>query len=437
MTATQVQLRRDTATNIDAATPAAGEPAWDTTNARLRMGDGVTQGGIILPNAADVQKQSFSAATATGTANALTLAITPVPASWATFLSFDFIPASNNTGSATVAITGLTGTKTFKKKSAAGLVDLEADDLVADQVYRGVYNGTYVVVDALHASAGILSVSQGDLNTSTGSVSYAYGNNDTEYGSSVLTLPGGEFGLGMANKTSVSGRDADFIFCNPASGTSYVSCGRFVKQLNTLYYDGSGKNIAYTANSDKSFTAYVQQRYIAASPPFDLGDGEVGGFIFALVNPQGEIVSHYAADVPPWGYNGPTSLAPCRQCPVTKKKYRRVMRARSFEEIMDGAALVYDEQEITQAVKNADMALIPHPFGAVPPGHSVVLLDPMDERIRAAIDYQNAGGDFVDEITAGKIRVDNATLSRKGPPGVGVHRMVYQYSGKGRGNPPS
>jgi hypothetical protein len=48
MTTTQLQLRRDTAANIAAITPAQGEPIYDVTNATLRVGDGATPGGLLL-----------------------------------------------------------------------------------------------------------------------------------------------------------------------------------------------------------------------------------------------------------------------------------------------------------------------------------------------------------------------------------------------------
>ena len=48
MTTTQLQLRRDIAANIEAITPAQGEPIYDVTNATLRMGDGATAGGSML-----------------------------------------------------------------------------------------------------------------------------------------------------------------------------------------------------------------------------------------------------------------------------------------------------------------------------------------------------------------------------------------------------
>lgn len=44
------RLRRDTAANINAITPAEGEPAYCTDTKELRMGDGATPGGIGVLN---------------------------------------------------------------------------------------------------------------------------------------------------------------------------------------------------------------------------------------------------------------------------------------------------------------------------------------------------------------------------------------------------
>ncbi len=150
-----------------------------------------------------------------------------------------------------------------------------------------------------------------------------------------------------------------------------------------------------------------------------MGDGEVGGFIFALVNNSGEIVAHYAADVPPWGYNGPTDIRG-KICPIRKKKYQRVLKPQTIEEILDGAPVEYIEQEVTQAIKNADMGLIPQPFGTVPAGHTVVLLDPMDVRLRNLVDRQNADNQFdiTSVLSHERFIVDNTELNRKGPQGV-------------------
>jgi Major tropism determinant N-terminal domain len=69
MTTTQLQLRRDTAANIGAITPAQGEPIYDVTNATLRMGDGATAGGNMLagPYAAGSWTPTLFGSTTAGT----------------------------------------------------------------------------------------------------------------------------------------------------------------------------------------------------------------------------------------------------------------------------------------------------------------------------------------------------------------------------------
>jgi hypothetical protein len=63
-TATQVQLRRGTAVQVAAFTPAEGEPIFDKTNHRLVMGDGATAGGF--PQATEAYVLTQIAALSTG-----------------------------------------------------------------------------------------------------------------------------------------------------------------------------------------------------------------------------------------------------------------------------------------------------------------------------------------------------------------------------------
>ena len=48
-------------------------------------------------------------------------------------------------------------------------------------------------------------------------------------------------------------------------------------------------------NGGASETFYMHQRYVQASPPYDLGDGEIPLFVFALVRSNGEIEYIYCA----------------------------------------------------------------------------------------------------------------------------------------------
>lgn len=73
-TATQVQLRRGTATQVAAFTGAEGEVTPDLTNRRLVLHDGVTPGGA--PQASEAYVQAQIAALAAGTIQNLVLAAT-------------------------------------------------------------------------------------------------------------------------------------------------------------------------------------------------------------------------------------------------------------------------------------------------------------------------------------------------------------------------
>ncbi len=135
--ATELKLRRDVEGDIDAMTPAEAEPIYDITNKRLRVGDGSTAGGLHLAAAADLTKQTFVYAAASGT-DTLTLTLDPAIASYTTGLKCAFSAANNNTGAVTIAINGL-GAKTIKKN--AGASDLVADDLISGVIYEIVYDG--------------------------------------------------------------------------------------------------------------------------------------------------------------------------------------------------------------------------------------------------------------------------------------------------------
>lgn len=412
--ATQVQIRRDTATNLALATPALAELGYDQTNERLLVGNGVQVAGIPHASFNDARNGNFIRGTVGGSANALTLTMTPPPISYATGMRIGFIASSNNTGSATINVNGL-GIRTMQKFSGSSLTNLASGDLVSGVYYEAVYTGTIFQLVTLYQS-GLTSVGQGNLRTSTGTISQTY--NTANSGKGVqLILPGGMYGfIPMTSVSSLSNSYPNLAIGRTGQATGFA-LGAFFQWTGQL----SGTNTTVSA----------QQRYITSSPPFDIGDGEAGGFFFALVDSDKNIVSTYIADVPPWAYNGKTNITADRQCPVSGKKFRIVPKKRTLEQIMDGAPLEFVEQEICQKVKNADMGDIPHPFGEVPDGHHVVLLDPMDDRIRKLVDFQNSGGsdEVADYIAQGKFQIGDE-CKRCCPKGVHTHKMKYKYTSK-------
>lgn len=154
MVAKQVQIRRDSATNLNASTPASGELGWDTTNKRVRGGDGTTAGGIYIPNRIDLQNQTMNAIDAGGTANALTLTFTTglIPSAYVKYQRFVFKATATNTTTATLNVNSL-GAKTLKKMSTAGTTALVGGEIYNGQTYAVVYDGTDMLLESVPVSS--------------------------------------------------------------------------------------------------------------------------------------------------------------------------------------------------------------------------------------------------------------------------------------------
>lgn len=419
--AKQVQIRRDTAANLAITTPVEAELGFDQTNKRILVGDGIKMGGYPHPNFIDNRIDFFKRGILGGTANALTLTLSPSAQSYQTGMALKIFIFSSNTGPTVINVDGL-GNKDIYKVSSGSLVALVSGDLVNGAWYEIIYDGTRFVLSN-PSTAGITSVSQGDLNTSTGTFS-----------STFVAPTGGIDLIGWIIDASYSSgsyvhRVQPVMFKYINVNNNDFKFGSVVSRPGGEYGFGLG---AQSVGVGASRTLYGQERYITSSPPYDLGDGEVAGFFFALVNKQGEIVGHYCADSPPWAYSGPTNIRAHRKCSVTGKKYRRVMKKRSFEQIMDGSEISYKEELITNKIKNQDMNLIPHPFSGYSDDLTPILIDPMDSKIRKIVDYQNAGGssEFFDQINRGKFIIDNDVCKRCGPRGVKIHKMKFKYESK-------
>lgn len=410
MTANQVQIRRDTAGNLATSTPALAELGMDTTNERIIIGNGSDTGGIPHVNYKDHINNTFSYAIAGGTANAITVALAKSPLAYAGGFRVQFKATATNTGATTININGI-GAKNLQKYTAGTLGALVAGDIVNGGIYEAVYDGTQFQLLTLQNS-GLTSVSQGNLNTSTQAFSLTPNvllSGVIYYANSAVVLSGGAYGFRLASG-------------NPSATLSG-------------WWEGDALGGSYSAVAWANSNTYAingNQRYVTSSPPFDLGDGEAAGFVFALLDDKGNIVGHSASDVPPWAYNGPTNIKAERICPKTGKKYLMQKKKRSLEEYMDGEKVSYEEKEITMAMKNADMNLIPHPFLGHGKGFTPIMLDPTDERIRTLIDLQNAGETylFADAFAKDQFRIDNDRAKCSAPKGLAVHRLTFKRGKK-------
>ena len=241
------------------------------------------------------------------------------------------------------------------------------------------------------------AIHQAELNTSMGEVS------TTSTALTNITLPGGQYGF-YPSVTSFH----PVIYA--------ISGG-----INTAS-DSWATNISIdiTATSVTQ-PAKARQRYINSSPPYNLGDGDIPLFFFGLMR-AGKLVSTYAADVPPWGYNGPTSvMADFKDAHGVKFKRKKTVDKESGE-------VITEIQEITHVIKNADMELIPHPFASTLPGDEVILLNPPDTL--GLLDMHNAGESIAELFSNDYLRFDNSPISRATPAGVKARRYKWRNSKK-------
>lgn len=178
-------------------------------------------------------------------------------------------------------------------------------------------------------------------------------------------------------------------------------------------------------------TATMRYKYIQASPPYDFGDGEVGLFIYAIVdNATNAIVSCSVAPDPPWPVDLKSKFTKdgVSYAMVSAVEKER-LEGRNFREALlnpakrsKARALMADKTRypvpITPAMKNEKMAENPHPFGEVPEGKTVIMLDPVSD-IGYELAEMHAAGETVSDIFCEDyFIIDNAPSGRRGPPGV-------------------
>lgn len=277
----------------------------------------------------------------------------------------------------------------------------------------GSSTGT-ITFDGIEAFGAIVS----------GLIKTTFGDNVTSLVAIQLqTLAGGTFGFYPQLFGSTAGETSRW-----GEGSGGVSSA--AEHLGTT----PTTRIKFSAASGGGTAAFVRQYYIQASPPYNLGDGDVPLFVFAVVDGLGNVESSYVAPEPPWANNGPTNIRP-EFFDARGRGFRRRRALRfTWQEVKDDPAKrdqflsqfdadATDAYEITQAVKHADMPLIPHPFqGNDLTGKTIVLLDPvssMCERLlRMHEEFGSATESIGNLLHGGYLRVGNTPLNRTGPPGV-------------------
>ena len=140
-------------------------------------------------------------------------------------------------------------------------------------------------------------------------------------------------------------------------------------------------------------------------------------FFFGLIR-NGKMVASYAADVPPWGYNGPTSVK-AEAIGLKGEKYKINRKTNK-----DTGKVEKKYEEITHAVKNSDMGIIPHPFVEIEKGDEIILLNPPDTI--DLLDMHEAGESIAGLFDDDYLRLDNAPIIRATPNGVKACRYMWK-----------
>lgn len=197
--------------------------------------------------------------------------------------------------------------------------------------------------------------------------------------------------------------------------------------------------MTYRINTNDSAAVYV--RYISASPPYDLGNGQVPTFTFlAIDNTTKSIDIMWDAADPPWANNGPTNINPLGRIlrlAQTTGKVRDVARSASrrtahFAALKQAHEMLHSPdptvqakvrailaEPVTQEEKQRDMPLIPHPFASGIAGKTVVLLDPCGPIVEELFLAKTYGGDDITDIVrGGYLDIDNTPCGAISPPGV-------------------
>jgi len=152
-----------------------------------------------------------------------------------------------------------------------------------------------------------------------------------------------------------------------------------------IQFRGSGGNI------------FVLSRYVQASPPYNLGDGDVPLFMFYnRDNNTQQILQTSIAEDPPWFAYGPHKLGPegnyQKYLGVWGKSQDEIivsetLRNQVIEQGRKFNNLTQTEQSnilkapYSQVEKNIDMPFVPHPFNGTNPTNKTFMVNPYDNTI--------------------------------------------------------
>lgn len=253
------------------------------------------------------------------------------------------------------------------------------------------------------------AVGQSELKTTTASQSLFTSN----YGT--ISLTGGSHTMGW------------FLGSDPIANTNIP-----LVTTNTPY------SSQVTVYAPATYWMYVYSRYIQASPPWNLGNGDIPLFVMAVVHKSTkQIVATSVAEDPPWyayGSHNTTSNG--------KLRLAHGLWGKNIRDVLDGKVakdtrLPKKEMSavistpFSQSEKNIDMNEVPHLFDMTQwdtEDYKVVLLDPVSdfvEELREINCYADQKGENISSLLQDKYIIIGDELS-----GVNTPRGVIAVGAK-------
>lgn len=353
------------------------------------------------------------------------------------------------------------------KLSAAAISD---GTLPAGKISTGTITDQQVANNTLtQGTIADNAIGQGELKTAQGEASVNAGS--TTNNDAVLTLPGGQYGFYPQMRSSSPTKYPTF---NLSSGAVFQS-------LSASYSTSFVTYVTLDNSLSGSSSAYIQQRYIQASPPYKIQSVDFGPFIYVLLNEQGKVLSTWQAIDPPWWLLAPTTERKVRQPDGTIKKFytefaafdksqlktnlkaykahfkkcceerkeikrlkqreshllNSVLKSKLTDEERQAAqdeiqsinaqlsTFEVQEKEITTETKNLRMNDLPHPFMSKKPTDRVCILSPLESDYDFVSDLLENGESVGELLNEGYIKIDQET-DLMAPNGCKIHRFSFK-----------
>lgn len=286
------------------------------------------------------------------------------------------------------------------------------------------------------------------------------------FGGAFILLPAGAFAFFIGISTDNTATTQGSIGGNVVNDTDATFTQANLKGIEYVQFNTVAQPLIWLAVLNAATTgtnqAFMTANYISASPPYDLGDGEIPLFVFVAVDVAGIPRITWIGEDPPWARNHkPKLILPSSLSDAVSDKSKfdaymtaldghidkiqsmndldaqianastRELRKTMADRFSSLQSQTFDTTPLTQEEKNAGMAMVPHPFciGNDLTGLTVTMLNPHSKNCERLALLMKQGENVNALIHDGHIVLDNVALDKKSPSGVMVVDHKFKNSG--------